>query len=73
MRAGKKSNDEGENSFNRGGKGRDSCSPKICVEILVVADEGFLVVPSVALVVEFRPSARPSISPMIVGTCLTHM
>ena len=49
MRAGKKSNDEGEGGLNRGGKGRDGCSLKICVEILVVADEGFLVVPSVCM------------------------
>ena len=34
---------------NAEGRGRDNCSPEICVDILVVGDEGYLVVPSACL------------------------
>lgn len=44
MRAGKKKNEEETKSFKRGAKGRDSCSSEVCVVILVVDDEGYLVV-----------------------------
>ena len=46
VKAVKKKDEEEVNGFKRGGKGRDSCSPEICVDILVVDGAGYLVVSS---------------------------
>jgi len=43
MRGGKR-NEEVEKSFKRGARGRDRCVPEVCVGVLVVDDEGYLVV-----------------------------
>ena len=49
MRARKQRGDEDEKSFKPGGRGRDSCSPEVCVDIPVVDGEGYLVVLSACL------------------------
>ena len=46
---GKKRNKQEIKSFKREGKGRDCYPPEVCLDILVVGDEGYLVVPFVCL------------------------